>query len=192
MMNKDKPKYYSKWDSRSMKEKLDDEGIHLPFGLRKLTYEDVLNLSTLSYKEKVILQRMIRNDRMKARNLGMRKHGNRYSAVERGKIFLADLNDKIGSEQKGIRPVLVIQNDTFNLRSPTTIVAPITTKADKKPEMLTHIPYHNIEEDIDVMVLLEQITTIDKSRLLCFIGDMQEDTMKKVEEAAKYILSIEK
>lgn len=192
MMNKDKPKYYSKWDSRSMKEKLDDEGIHLPFGLRKLTYEDVLNLSTLSYKEKVILQRMIRNDRMKARNLGMRKHGNRYSAVERGKIFLADLNDKIGSEQKGIRPVLVIQNDTFNLRSPTTIVAPITTKADKKPDMLTHIPYHNVDEDIDVMVLLEQITTIDKSRLLCFIGDMQEDTMKKVEEAAKYILSIEK
>ncbi len=191
-MNKDKPKYYSKWDSRSMKEKLDDEGIHLPFGLRKLTYEDVLNLSTLSYKEKVILQRMIRNDRMKARNLGMRKHGNRYSAVERGKIFLADLNDKIGSEQKGIRPVLVIQNDTFNLRSPTTIVAPITTKADKKPDMLTHIPYHNIDEDIDVMVLLEQITTIDKSRLLCYIGEMQEDTMKKVEEAAKYILSIEK
>ncbi len=190
MVSQENKKRYSKWDSRSMKAKLADEGINLPHGLRKLTYEEVLDIPALSYKERVILQRMVRNDRKKARDLGIRKHGSKQSDVTRGKIFLADLTDKIGSEQKGVRPVLVIQNDCYNLRSPTTIVAPITTKADKKPQMLTHISFQNKDEDIEVMILLEQITTVDKSRLLCFISEVTEETMKEVDEAVKFILSV--
>ncbi len=190
MVSQENKKRYSKWDSRSMKAKLADEGINLPHGLRKLTYEEVLDIPALSYKERVILQRMVRNDRKKARDLGIRKHGSKQSDVTRGNIFLADLTDKIGSEQKGVRPVLVIQNDCYNLRSPTTIVAPITTKADKKPQMLTHISFQNKDEDIEVMILLEQITTVDKSRLLCFISEVTEETMKEVDEAVKFILSV--
>lgn len=185
-----KEKRFSKWDSRSMKEKLADEGINLPYGLRRLTYEDVLNIPSLSYKERVILQRMIRNDRQKARNLGVRKHGNKQADVKRGRIFLADLNDTRASEQSGIRPVLILQNNTSNERSTTTIVAPITTKANKKADMATHIPFHNIEEDIDVMILLEQVTTIDKVRLLCYIGEAPDEVMKQVEKALRYSLGL--
>lgn len=185
-------KKFSKWDSRSMKEKLADEGIHLPFGLRRLSYEDVLNIPSLSYKERVILQRMIKKDRLKARSLGVRKHGNKQAEVIRGRIFLADLNDTRASEQSGVRPVLILQNNTSNERSTTTIVAPITTKAEKKADMTTHIPFHNIEEDIDVMILLEQVTTIDKVRILCYIGEVPEHVMKEVEKALRYSLGLNK
>ena len=175
-----------------MKEKLADEGINLPYGIRHLSYEDVLDIPALSYKERVILQRMIRNDRQKARNLGVRKHGDKQAEVLRGRIFLADLNDTRASEQSGVRPVLILQNNIGNERSTTTIVAPITTKAEKKAEMKTHIHFHNIEEDIDVMILLEQVTTIDKVRILCYIGDVTESVMKEVESALRFSLGLNK
>lgn len=191
-MEQSKEKRFSKWDSRSMKEKLADEGINLPYGIRHLSYEDVLDIPALSYKERVILQRMIRNDRQKARNLGVRKHGDKQAEVLRGRIFLADLNDTRASEQSGVRPVLILQNNIGNERSTTTIVAPITTKAEKKAEMKTHIHFHNIEEDIDVMILLEQVTTIDKVRILCYIGDVTESVMKEVESALRFSLGLNK
>lgn len=191
-MEKKTEKRYSKWDSRSMKEKLSDEGINLPYGIRHLSYEDVLNIPALSYKERVILQRMIRNDRQKARNLGIRKHGDKQADIVRGRIFLADLNDTRASEQSGIRPVLILQNNITNERSTTTIVAPITTKAEKKAEMKTHIHFHNVEEDIDVMILLEQVTTIDKVRILCYIGEVTDEVMKEVESALRYSLGLNK
>ena len=183
---------YSKWDSRPMKTKLADLGIHLPFGLRNLTYEQVLELDGLSYKERVILQRMIRNDRRKARELGIRNHGSKQAEVLRGRIFLADLNDTRASEQRGIRPVVILQNDLGNERSTTTIVAPITTKAEKKANMLTHIPFHNIQDDIDVMILLEQVTTIDKVRILCYMGEVPEEVMQQVEKALRHSLGLNK
>lgn len=183
---------YSKWDSRSMKQKLAEYGIHIPFGLRNLTYEQVLELHTLSYKEQVYLARMIRNDRKKARELGVRNHGNKQADVLRGRIFLADLNDTRASEQRGIRPVVILQNDLGNERSTTTIVAPITTKAEKKANMITHIPFHNIEDDIDVMILLEQVTTIDKVRILCYMGEVPDDVMQQVEKALRHSLGLNK
>lgn len=87
--------------------------------------------------------------------------------VKRGDIFLADMNPAIGSEQGGIRPVLIIQNNMGNKHSPTTMVACLTTKRNSKKHLSTHylLPYiKGLKEPS--MVLFEQIFTIDKSRLI--------------------------
>ena len=89
--------------------------------------------------------------------------------IRRGDIYYADLRPVIGSEQGGIRPVLIIQNDMGNKHSPTTIVAPITSVVKRN-----HMPTH-VTIDVDCLdeisiVLLEQIRTIDKSRLDGYIG----------------------
>lgn len=102
--------------------------------------------------------------------------------IKRGDIYLADLSPVVGSEQDGIRPVLILQNDTGNQYSPTTIVAAITSKADK-----TTFPTHvKITTDVlkcSSIVLLEQIRTIDKTRLNEYIGKLDKDTMGKVDHA---------
>lgn len=86
--------------------------------------------------------------------------------VKRGDIFFADLSPVIGSEQGGTRPVLIIQNNLGNHFSPTVIVAAITAKI-AKPKLPTHIAIRAVETGIerDSVILLEQIRTIDKSRL---------------------------
>ena len=87
--------------------------------------------------------------------------------VKRGDIFLADMNPAIGSEQGGIRPVLIIQNNMGNKHSPTTMVACLKTKRNPKKHLSTHylLPYiKGLKEPS--MVLFEQIFTIDKSRLI--------------------------
>lgn len=102
--------------------------------------------------------------------------------IKRGDIYLADLSPVVGSEQDGIRPVLILQNDTGNQYSPTTIVAAITSKTDK-----TTLPTHvKIKTDVlkcSSIVLLEQIRTIDKTRLNEYIGKLDKDTMGKVDHA---------
>jgi len=104
--------------------------------------------------------------------------------VERGDIYYADLNPVIGSEQGGVRPVLVVQNDIGNKFSPTVIVAAITSNTEK-----ARIPTHIIVDSEGMfkksVVLLEQIRTIDKSRLTKKIGKLSEADMKRVEEALK-------
>lgn len=106
------------------------------------------------------------------------------SMVERGEIYYADLNPVVGSEQGGIRPVLVIQNDVGNKFSPTVIVAAITSNTEK-----ARIPTHIIVESEGMfkksVVLLEQIRTIDKSRFTKKIGKLSEEDMKRVDEAIK-------
>ena len=86
--------------------------------------------------------------------------------VKRGDVFFADLSPVIGSEQGGMRPVLIIQNDVGNRYSPTVIVAAITSRI-AKPKMPTHVGLLAEEDGIerDSVILLEQIRTIDKQRL---------------------------
>ena len=104
--------------------------------------------------------------------------------VKRGEINYADLSPVIGSEQGGIRPVLVVQNDIGNRYSPTIIAAAITSKLDKA-KMPTHIPLraegHGLVKDS--VVLLEQIRTIDKKRLRERIGELSAPDMKKINRA---------
>ena len=104
--------------------------------------------------------------------------------VRRGDIFYADLSPVIGSEQGGVRPVLVVQNDIGNKYSPTIIVAAITSQINKA-KLPTHIEITAEEYGLpkDSVILLEQIRTIDKKRLKEKIGFLSSEMMKKVDEA---------
>ena len=104
--------------------------------------------------------------------------------VKRGDIFYADLSPVVGSEQGGIRPVLIVQNDVGNKFSPTVIAAAITSQKDKT-KLPTHISVssQNCGLAKDSIVLLEQIRTIDKQRLREKIGKLDELQMIKVNDA---------
>jgi mRNA interferase MazF len=104
--------------------------------------------------------------------------------IKRGDIFYADLSPVIGSEQGGIRPVLIVQNDIGNKYSPTVIAAAITSQINKA-KLPTHIEINALEYGLmkDSVILLEQIRTIDKQRLREKIGHLDDDTMAKVNEA---------
>lgn len=104
--------------------------------------------------------------------------------VKRGDIFYADLSPVIGSEQGGVRPVLVVQNDIGNKYSPTVIVGAITSQINKA-KLPTHIEISALDYGLtkDSVVLLEQIRTIDKKRLREKIGHFDEDMMQKVNDA---------
>ena len=100
----------------------------------------------------------------------------------RGDIYYADLGKNTGSEQSGCRPVLVIQNNVGNRFGPTLIVAPITSRVWKKAEQPTHYRLENMACLNEFsMVLLEQITTIDKSRIKKYMGSLDETQMRKVD-----------
>lgn len=104
--------------------------------------------------------------------------------VKRGDIYYADLSPVIGSEQGGVRPVLIIQNDVGNKYSPTIIAAAITSKINKA-KMPTHIELAANEYGLskDSVILLEQIRTIDKQRLREKIGRLDTDMMMRVDKA---------
>ncbi len=104
--------------------------------------------------------------------------------VRRGDIFYADLRPVIGSEQGGIRPVLIIQNDTGNRHSPTVICAAITSKMNKA-KLPTHVEIDSNKYDIvkDSVVLLEQLRTIDKKRLKDKVCHLDEEILEKVNTA---------
>ena len=105
--------------------------------------------------------------------------------IKRGDMFYADLSPVIGSEQGGIRPVLIIQNDTGNKYSPTVIAAAITSQTGKN-KLPTHIEIGSRENGLkaDSVVLTEQIRTIDKSRLKEKIGHIDDRlVMNKVNNA---------
>ena len=112
--------------------------------------------------------------------------------VKRGDIFYADLSPVIGSEQGGIRPVIVVQNDIGNRYSPTVIVAAITSQINKA-KLPTHVEISSEEYGLnrDSVVLLEQIRTLDKRRLKERIGHMTENDMKKVNRALAISLNLE-
>ena len=111
--------------------------------------------------------------------------------VKRGDIFYADLSPVVGSEQGGIRPVIVIQNDIGNKYSPTVIVAAITSQINKA-KLPTHVEISSEEYGLnrDSVVLLEQVRTLDKRRLKEKIGHMTAEDMKKVNKAMMISLSL--
>ncbi|MCU6761163.1 mRNA interferase EndoA [uncultured Roseburia sp.] len=104
--------------------------------------------------------------------------------IRRGDIYYADLRPVIGSEQGGVRPVLIIQNDVGNRHSPTVICAAITSRMNKA-KLPTHIElsaekYHMVKDSV---ILLEQVRTIDKSRLKDKICHLDAQILKKVNKA---------
>ena len=106
------------------------------------------------------------------------------STVKRGDIYYADLSPVVGSEQGGMRPVLIVQNDTGNKHSPTVIAAAITSQTGKA-KLPTHIELNaqSVGLSRDSVILLEQIRTIDKSRLRARMGKLDDKTMNKVDSA---------
>lgn len=102
----------------------------------------------------------------------------------RGEIYFADLDPHYGSEQGGKRPVIVIQNNTGNKFAPTVIVAAVTSKVSKKPNQPTHVLIEqNPAFSRPSVVLLEQIFTIDKSRIQRFLGHTTRNEMHQINEA---------
>lgn len=104
--------------------------------------------------------------------------------VKRGEIYYADLSPVVGSEQGGVRPVLIVQNEIGNKYSPTVIIAAITSKINKG-KLPTHVEISAEEYGLpkDSVILLEQIRTIDKKRLKEKIGYLSPEVMKQVDEA---------
>ena len=104
--------------------------------------------------------------------------------VRRGELYFADLSPVVGSEQGGVRPVLILQNDTANRCSPTVIVAALTSKTGKPP-LPTHVVVSPAQSGLrrTSIVLLEQIRTLDRSRLGRRIGKLGENVMRRVERA---------
>ena len=104
--------------------------------------------------------------------------------IKRGELYYADLSPVVGSEQGGIRPVLVVQNDIGNKYSPTVIAAAVTSKLTKA-RLPTHIEIPGEDNGLqkDSVILLEQIRTLDKRRLKERIGALPENTMRKVDGA---------
>ena len=104
--------------------------------------------------------------------------------IKRGELYYADLSPVVGSEQGGIRPVLVVQNDVGNKYSPTVIAAAVTSKINKA-KLPTHIelPSESYGLVRASVILLEQIRTLDKRSLKERIGELNEATMSKVDKA---------
>ncbi len=102
-------------------------------------------------------------------------------AIRRGEIYYADLSPVVGSEQGGVRPVVIIQNDKGNQYSPTTIIAPITSRT--KTKIPTHVFINNSCLKNQSIILLEQIRIIDKSRLIEYIGKLTQDEISKINTA---------
>lgn len=112
--------------------------------------------------------------------------------IKRGEVYYADLSPVIGSEQGGLRPIVILQNDVGNKYSPTIIAAATTTKLTKA-KLPTHIEVDSQTVCLprDSIILLEQIRTIDKSRLRERLGELSEDIMDKINDALSISLGIQ-
>ena len=104
------------------------------------------------------------------------------NSVKRGDIFYADLSPVVGSEQGGVRPVLIVQNDTGNRHSPTVISAAITSRMNKA-KLPTHVAARQFGLPKDSVILLEQIRTLDKKRLREHMGRVDGPMMHRVDAA---------
>lgn len=114
-----------------------------------------------------------------------------HPKVRRGDLFYAELGETVGSEQRGRRPILVIQNDVGNANSPTVIVAVLTSKV-KKMYMPTHLLVGRKEGLPErSVVLFEQITTIDRTRLREYLGTCDANFMKQADRAIKESLELQ-
>ena len=115
-----------------------------------------------------------------------------HKEVKRGEVFYADLSPVVGSEQGGVRPVLIVQNDVGNRHSPTVIAAAITSKQDKTNPP-THIGIKAGTGGLtrDSVVLLEQVRTLDKRRLRERAGQIDPDVQRRVDEALEISFGLE-
>ncbi|MBQ8312557.1 MAG: type II toxin-antitoxin system PemK/MazF family toxin [Clostridia bacterium] len=104
--------------------------------------------------------------------------------MKRGEIYRADLDPVVGSEQGGIRPVVIIQNDIGNQHSTTVIVAAVTTRS-KKANLPVHVAITAAESGLerDSVVLLEQLRTLEKSRLTKYLGCLTGEAMRRIDKA---------
>lgn len=109
--------------------------------------------------------------------------------VKRGDVYYCNLSPVIGSEQGGVRPVVVVQNDKGNKYSNTVIIAPISKKMSKPP-IPTHVIFSSDHLNYVSMILLEQIRTIDKSRLEQWICALDDATMKAIDNALRISLDL--
>lgn len=112
--------------------------------------------------------------------------------IRRGDVYYADLRPVIGSEQGGVRPVLIIQNDIGNKHSPTVICAAITSKMNKA-KLPTHVEleascYHMVKDSV---ILLEQLRTIDKKRLKDKVCHLDSSILEKIDSALKISLELD-
>ena len=114
--------------------------------------------------------------------------------IKRGDLFYAILSEHyIGSEQTGIRPVVVLQNNSGNEHSPTVIIAPVTSKINSKAMIPTHVYIRGYENGLrqSSIVLTEQIRAIDKTRVKDYIGTIDKEEMKKIDKALLISLGID-
>lgn len=112
--------------------------------------------------------------------------------MKRGDVYYADLRPVVGSEQGGIRPVLIVQNDVGNKHSPTVICAAITSKMNKA-KLPTHIELSTLHYDMDKdsVILLEQLRTIDKKRLKDKVCHLDDEIMERVNRALMISLELD-
>lgn len=109
--------------------------------------------------------------------------------IKRGDVFYADLDPIIGSEQGGVRPVLVVQNNVGNKYSPTVVVLPISSA--KKTNMPTHIRICGAKMlSENSVILAEQIRTIDRNRLQSYVGSLGVEIMEKINESMKISIGV--
>ena len=120
------------------------------------------------------------------------KKGLIIMSIKRGEIYYADLSPVVGSEQGGVRPVLIVQNDIGNKHSPTVIAAAITSQREKA-RLPTHISLDAVSCGLskDSVVLLEQVRTLDKKRLKERMGELDSDSMHKVDSALSVSFGLE-
>lgn len=124
---------------------------------------------------------------------GLRRHVDESREYRRGYVYLANLNPSVGSEQGGLRPVLLVQNDIGNLHGPTIIVAPITSRTNKRRDLPIHYYAHKVQGlKGPCLVLLEQIRTIDKSRVIKKLGQMSEEQMNQIDKILEASLGLKK
>ncbi|WP_233554159.1 MULTISPECIES: type II toxin-antitoxin system PemK/MazF family toxin [Erysipelotrichaceae] len=109
--------------------------------------------------------------------------------VRRGDVYYADLSPFVGSEQGGVRPVVVVQNDKGNKYSKTIIIAPISKKMSKPP-IPTHVIFSDSSLSYVSMILCEQLRTIDKKRLGQWICTLDDKTIDKIDQAIRVSLNI--
>ena len=111
--------------------------------------------------------------------------------IERGELYSANLDPVVGSEQGGIRPVLIIQNDMGNRFSPTVVVLAVTSRMEKA-RLPTHVAIKAMGHGLasDSVILAEQVRTLDKRRLLTKIGKLSPEAMAKVGDAIKISLGL--
>lgn len=109
--------------------------------------------------------------------------------IRRGDIFYADLRPTVGAEQAGVRPVLVVQNDVANRLSPTVVVCALTSQL-KRPELPTHVLVPDLDPAAPSVLLVEQMRTLDKRRLLRRIGRASAAVMQAVDRALEHSLGL--